>query len=197
MADRLAFNLFGDQSLDTHAFLADFIRRGDQGILAKGFLDQVGRAIWLEVESMPALERQRLPVFRTLQQLNEKYHSHHPKHPGIDGALVGITQLAHFIDHAEKNWEDVSNSQTINVGLCSGLFAATAVASSPCLSTLVPLAVEIVLMSFRTGTYVQSIAERLSPTTSDSSESWTHIYPGVKEIQASTALASFQDTNVT
>lgn len=98
MADRLAFNLFGDQSLDTHAFLANFIRRGDQGVLAKAFLDQVGRALWREVESLPALERQRLPVFRTLQQLNESYHSHHPKHPGIDGALVCITQLAHYIE---------------------------------------------------------------------------------------------------
>ncbi|RKU45682.1 Type I Iterative Polyketide synthase (PKS) [Coniochaeta pulveracea] len=195
MADRLAFNLFGDQSLDTHAFLANFIRRGDQGVLAKAFLDQVGRALWREVESLPALERQRLPVFRTLQQLNESYHSHHPKHPGIDGALVCITQLAHYIDHASKHHEDTNNRHTINVGLCSGLFAATAVASSQCVSTLVPLAVQIVLISFRAGTYVQSIAERLSPTTSDSSESWTHIYPSVKEVQASTALAAFHDAH--
>jgi hypothetical protein len=98
--------------------------------------------------------------------------------------------------HASKNYEDTNNRVTINVGLCSGLFAATAVASAQCVSALVPLGVQVVLMAFRTGTYAQSIAERLSPTTSDSSESWTHIYAGVKDVQASAALDAFHDAYV-
>jgi iterative type I PKS product template protein len=89
----------------------------------------------------------------------------------------------------------VTNRQTFNVGLCSGLFAATAVASTPSLSTLVPVAVEVVLMAFRVGTHVHSLAERLSPT-SEASESWSHIYPSVKEMQASTALAEFHESHV-
>ena len=97
--------------------------------------------------------------------------------------------------HAEKNWEDVTNRQTFNVGLCSGLFAATAVASTPSLSALVPVAVEVVLMAFRVGMHVHCLAEKISPTT-EASESWTHIYPGVKEAQASKALAEFHDVNV-
>jgi hypothetical protein len=101
----------------------------------------------------------------------------------------------HLLSHAEKNWEDVTNRQTFNVGLCSGLFAATAVASTPSLSTLVPVAVEIVLMAFRVGTHVHSLAEKLSPT-AESSDSWTHIYPGVKESQASTVLAEFHKFDV-
>ncbi|OIW23644.1 ketoacyl-synt-domain-containing protein [Coniochaeta ligniaria NRRL 30616] len=190
MADRLAFLLFGDQSLDTHGFLADFIRRGDQGILAKTFLEQSGRALWKEVEGLPALDRARLPIFRSLSHLNERYHAQSVKHPGIDGALLCVSQLAHYIDHAEKNWEDVTNRQTFNVGLCSGLFAATAVASTPSLSALVPVAVEVVLMAFRVGLHVHSLAEKLSPTL-EASESWTYIYPGVKEAQASTVLSDF------
>ncbi|KAB5518102.1 conidial yellow pigment biosynthesis polyketide synthase [Coniochaeta sp. 2T2.1] len=194
MADRLAFLLFGDQSLDTHSFLADFVRRGDQGILAKTFLEQSGRALWKEVEGLPALDRARLPIFRSLAQLNERYHAQVIKHPGVDGALLCVSQLAHYIDHAEKNWEDVTNRQIFNVGLCLGLFAATAVASTPSLSALVPVAVEVVLMAFRVGMHVHGLAEKLSPT-SEASESWTHIYPGVKEAQASKALAEFHEAN--
>lgn len=99
MNDWLAFLLFGDQSLDTHGFLADFIRRDDHGILTKAFLEQIGRALWKEVEGLPALDRRRLPIFRTLSQLNETYHAQVTKHPGVDGALLCVSQLAHYIEY--------------------------------------------------------------------------------------------------
>ncbi|KAB5511199.1 conidial yellow pigment biosynthesis polyketide synthase [Coniochaeta sp. 2T2.1] len=194
MPDRLAFLLFGDQALDTHGFLVDFVRRGDQGILAKNFLEQAGSALWKEVEGLPALDRARFPLFRSLAQLNERYYAQAIKHPAVDGALLCVSQLTHYINHAEKNWEDVTNRQTFNVGLCSGLFAATAIASTPSLSALVPIAVEVVLMAFRVGMHVHGLAEKLSPTV-EASESWTHIYPGVKEAQASKVLAEFHEAN--
>jgi hypothetical protein len=98
MADKLAFLLFGDQSLDTHGFLAEFFAQPKQGLLAKAFLEQAGHALRKEVERSTRLERSRLPVFRTLQQLNERYYAQKLKHPGIDGALLCITQLAHYIE---------------------------------------------------------------------------------------------------
>jgi len=98
MADKLAFLLFGDQSLDTHGFLAEFYRQEKRGLLAKAFLEQVGHALRKEVEGLPRLERSRLPIFHTLQQLNERYHAQKLKHPGIDGALLCISQLAHYIE---------------------------------------------------------------------------------------------------
>jgi len=103
MADRLAFHLFGDQSLDTHGFLADFVRRRDQGILAKTFLEQSGRALWKEVEGLPALDRAQLPMFQSLPQLNERYHAQPIKHPGVDGALLCVSQLAHYIEYVKSN----------------------------------------------------------------------------------------------
>jgi hypothetical protein len=99
MTDKLTFLLFGDQSLDTHGFLADFFRRGNQGYLAKGFLDQVAQALRKEVEGLPKLERSKLPTFRTLQQLNERYHAQKVKHPGVDGALLCVSQLGHYIEY--------------------------------------------------------------------------------------------------
>ncbi|CAK7202988.1 Type I Iterative PKS [Sporothrix eucalyptigena] len=195
MADRLAFLLFGDQSLDTYAFLSGFYREENQGILAKAFLNQAGEALLREIESLGRLERPKLPLFKTLQQLNERYHAQEKKHPGLDGALLCVTQLAHYIDHAEKNWEDVTrHDHTFLVGLCSGLFAAAAIASTPSLSALVPVAVQAVLMAFRTGLYVSSLADQLCPPT-EKSESWTYILPSQQEDAVRGMLAEFCTSN--
>lgn len=98
MADRMAFLLFGDQSLDTHGFLAEFFRRGDASVLAKTFLDEAGEALRVEIEQLGALQRSKLPVFMSLPQLNEKYFHQSIKHPGVDSALLCISQLAHYIE---------------------------------------------------------------------------------------------------
>ena len=100
MADQMAFLLFGDQSLDTHGFLADFCRQGSPSILSKTFLEQATQALILEIDQLPRLERQKIPFFRTLQQLNEKYHAQTIKYPGIDSALLCVAQLAHYIEYA-------------------------------------------------------------------------------------------------
>ncbi|KAK4230211.1 PaPKS1 melanin biosynthesis polyketide synthase encoded by the PaPKS1 protein [Podospora fimiseda] len=197
MADNLAFLLFGDQSLDTHGFLAEFFRQEKQGILAKAFLEQAGQALRKEIEQLNRVERSRLPLFLNLRQLNERYYAQKLKHPGVDGALLCISQLAHYIDHAEKNYEDVTrHDRTLLVGLCSGMFAASAIASTPSLSTLVPVAVQAVLLAFRTGSHVHAIGERLNPV-DEQSESWTYIFPGLKEDDATSALDDFHQQNGT
>lgn len=99
----MTFLLFGDQSLDTHGFLAEFIRVGEPGILAREFLRQVGDALRDEVNSLPSVERISIPTFRTLRQLNEKYYTQSTKAPGIDSALLCVAQLAHYIEYATTN----------------------------------------------------------------------------------------------
>ncbi|KAI2624897.1 polyketide synthase [Hypoxylon sp. NC1633] len=191
MADQMAFHLFGDQSLDTHGFLADFYRRGNPSVLSREFLRLAGDALRDEIDRLPREERRKIPVFRTLQQLNERYHSQQIKFPGIDSALLCITQLAHYIDRSEKEYEDVADFKNTKLsGLCTGLFAATAIASSYSLSTLLPIAVQVVLMAFRTGSHVASLAERLNPAI-EKSESWTYVLPAAKEAEAKSILAEF------
>lgn len=80
-------------------------------------------------------------------------------------------------------------------GLCSGMFAAAAITSTPTLSTLVPVAVEVSLMAFRTGSHVNAMAERLC-LLSDRSESWTYILPGLSGDQARSILAKFNTAKV-
>lgn len=99
----MTFLLFGDQSLDTHGFLADFIRVGEPGVLAREFLRQVGDALKDEVNSLSWVERASIPIFRTLRQLNEKYYAQSTKVPGIDSALLCVAQLVHYIEYVILN----------------------------------------------------------------------------------------------
>lgn len=98
MSDKMAFLLFGDQSLDTHWFLADFCHRGNPSVLAQSFLVQVGSALGEEVEQLSTLDRQRVPNFSSIQELNEKYHIGETRNAAVDSALLCITQLAHYIE---------------------------------------------------------------------------------------------------
>ncbi|KAF2966958.1 hypothetical protein GQX73_g6613 [Xylaria multiplex] len=191
MADQISFLLFGDQSLDTHGFLADFLRRGSPSVLSREFLRLAGDALRDEIEDLPRVERQKIPTFRTLAQLNQGYHGQKVKCPGIDSALLCIVQLAHYIDHAEKNHEDVTRPENTRLsGLCTGLFAAAAIATSPSLSTLIPIAVQVVLMAFRVGSHVGSLSEQLSPP-AEKSESWTYVMSSVKDSDAKKILVDF------
>ncbi|KAK1783530.1 putative polyketide synthase [Copromyces sp. CBS 386.78] len=187
----LAFYLFGDQSLDTHAYLASHFRKLEKGILAKSYLDQVGYALRREIEQLPRTERSKLPDFLNLQQLNERYHAQPIKHPGVDGALLCISQLANYIDHMENNYDDLARPEnTCLIGLCSGLFAATAIACTKSLSELVPLAVQVTLMSFRVGRHVNKVAEQIYPTV-EKSESWTYIFTNISESAAGPVVQDF------
>lgn len=50
-------------------------------------------------------------------------------------------------------------------------------------------------MAFRTGRHVATMAERLCPP-AEHSESWTYIFPGVKQDLAESKLDEFHESNV-
>jgi hypothetical protein len=101
MSEKMAFLLFGDQSLDTHDFLAEVCHRGNLSILSRSFLEQVGAALREEVDKLPSLERQRVPKFSNIQELNKRYHVGEIKNSAVDSALLCITQLAHYIESVQ------------------------------------------------------------------------------------------------
>ncbi|KAK4131175.1 ketoacyl-synt-domain-containing protein [Trichocladium antarcticum] len=190
-----SFVLLGDQSLGSHDVLAALFRQSDPGILARVFLEQTGHALKKETERLSAVDRARIPEFRTLQQLNEKYHNQTRKHSGLDAALLCIAQLVHYLDHAERHHEDVTrHDRTHLVGLCSGLFAAFAISIAPSLSALVPVGVHTVLLAFRTGSYVHTLGQRLSSASVDE-DGWTYVFPGLTAEVVVSRLAEFQAAN--
>lgn len=85
-------------------------------------------------------------------------------------------------------------AETCLIGLCTGLFAAAAISSAPSLSGLVPVAVQFVLMAFRTGAHVAALAERLQGN-SEGSE-WTYVLPALGMAETSSILKDFHSENV-
>lgn len=77
------------------------------------------------------------------------------------------------------------------LGACTGLIAASAIASAGSLTTLLPLAVEAVRIAFRIGSYVGDVAQRVGGP-HDVLESWSTIV-AVSDMKA--AEAALDDYN--
>lgn len=75
------------------------------------------------------------------------------------------------------------------------MLAAAAITLTPTLSTLIPVAVQVVLMAFRTGSHVGAMAERLCPQI-EHAESWTYEVPDTNEAEAQATLDKFNKANV-
>ncbi|RAL64636.1 hypothetical protein DID88_001669 [Monilinia fructigena] len=193
----MSFLVFGDQSLDTHTFLTDFCQHGRPSILSRSFLEQAGSALREEIDRLPSLQRNRIPEFTTILELNKLYHAKNIRNPAVDSALLCIAQLSQYIDCYEKEYEDSTGpSETCLVGLCTGLFAAAAIASSPSMSQLIPIAIQVILMAFRAGSHVAALAERLN-NCSKLPESWTCIIAAAQESEVSSILYDFHKENTT
>lgn len=81
------------------------------------------------------------------------------------------------------------------MGLCTGIFAATAITSAPTLSALVPIAVEMVLVAFRAGSYVSKVADILE-NDNDEAESWTYLISEASEARVREILVEFHTSCV-
>ncbi|KAH8799437.1 hypothetical protein F5884DRAFT_825301 [Xylogone sp. PMI_703] len=159
MLDNIWFLYFGDYSQDTYEFLAEFYRRGNLSVLTRSFLHQVESVLKIEVNQLSAIQHQTILPFSTINDLNEKYYVTDSRNSAIDNALLCIAQLAHYIEHTDKfQYDSTRLSEACIIGASTGLFAAAAIASSGSLSELVSVAVEIVLIAFRTGFYVAAMA---------------------------------------
>lgn len=113
----MSFLVFGDQSVDTHDFLADFYRRGNPGLSSAAFLKGAGTALSNEIMKLPSYQRQSIPPFSTIRDLNERYYVSTHKCSGIDSALLCITQLANYIEY-DPSRSSVDNNSLIRCQSC-------------------------------------------------------------------------------
>ena len=152
--------IFGDQTADCRSFLTKvFQQRGS--LLLDAFLAQAAQAVRQEV-AVRGHGFSRIPDFGTIQELTDRYFKQEIADPAIESTIVCVSQLAHFIGHFEQ--QAIKYPTTAKdvrlVGLCTGLLAAAAVATSNSLVELIPYAVEAVRLAFRAGSCVSTIAER-------------------------------------
>lgn len=90
---------------------------------------------------------------------------------------------------------EISSQDNCLVGLCTGLLAATAITSARSASSLIPIAVEMVLIAFRTGLHVTRMAETLE-SADQASDNWTLVAPEVDEEVAKAVLVGFHAEHV-
>lgn len=87
-----------------------------------------------------------------------------------------------------------AETETHAVGLSTGLLAAAAIALSPAVPALIPLGVEIVLIAFRTGLHVGTVANHLGSQHEDSS--WAYDLSGITEAETRLLLSNFHAEQV-
>ena len=109
-------------------------------------------------------------------------------------ALLRVRSLysnSYAFSHSEKHCGDITQPhQTFLIGLCSGLWASSAISVSPSLPDLVHIGVQFVVFAFKTGTYVHSVSQHMSQT-SDRSRSWTYIFTGLDHDTVPAKLDAF------
>ncbi|KAL9004648.1 MAG: hypothetical protein Q9188_002539 [Gyalolechia gomerana] len=183
--------LFGDQTTDPREHLRGQLLSGRTNVLVNHLFQKVSTALRYETTQLPYLERDGIPSFATLEELLDRSLTMQAIHPGVASALLCVSQLAEYLESTctpDQNPHDPSN--TLVIGLCTGLLTAAAVASAPTPYRLIPLGVEVVLIAFRVGTYIHQTARQLD-ISHTGNDCWSSVVGGTTEEKAQDALNSF------
>lgn len=98
-----------------------------------------------------------------------------------------------FFEDRPLEYLQVSKTQIL--GICTGLLAASAVASCNSLTSLIPLAVQTVVVAFRLGSRVASTGAQIE-SRAERDQEWSTIVVGLGSEAAEAALADFNETQV-
>ncbi|KAI5927308.1 beta-ketoacyl synthase [Camillea tinctor] len=174
MADQLKLYLFGDQTYDIQAHLKELLRYRNNPVL-ESFMTKAYDAIRLEIYKLPVETRDDLPRFTCLDDL-VLWKQDGKRCIPLDMAVTCMYQLGSFISQVDT-WDFHANNSHV-LGLCTGALAAAAVGCSRNTLDLIPVAVDAVIVAFRTGMQVTDMAQRLQPSDSPD-QSWSIIVPGL------------------
>lgn len=182
--------LFGDQTAEQYPLLRKTVLRTGNASLST-FLERSSIALREEIKALPRQQRARFPDFMTINNLLDLYYEKGDKIPMLESAFITIAQLGHYIGYFSEHPEELPSAQSTRVlGLCTGLLAAAAVVSAKNVSDLVPLAVDFVRMSFRSGAIVNGPKSAMT-LTGEEKASWSTICTGTTEPAAKKALDAF------
>ncbi|KAL1587284.1 Non-reducing polyketide synthase PKS1 [Cladosporium halotolerans] len=182
--------LFGDQTAEQYPLLRKTVLRTGNASLST-FLERSSTALREEIKALPRQQRARFPDFMTINNLLDLYYEKGDKIPMLESAFITIAQLGHYIGYFSEHPEELPSAQSTRVlGLCTGLLAAAAVVSAKNVSDLVPLAVDFVRMSFRSGAMVNGPKSAMT-LTGEEKASWSTICTCTTEPAAKKALDAF------
>ncbi|KAJ5150806.1 type I iterative polyketide synthase [Penicillium canariense] len=208
MAQHYRIYLFGDQTYDVDAPLRELLHHSDPVLTS--FFERALQVLRLEVGQLPSELRCTFPRFSSIADLISR-RGDTGLHPGLEMALVLIYQLGSFIRlvhfpaqfiglvltssriHSEGGLEYPTASNTYLLGLCAGAFAAAAVSCSRSLVELLPIAVQTVVVAFRTGLCAGRIGNCIEPTATGSRE-WSILVAGMDSQTVEDTLEQFSAT---
>ncbi|KAI0017593.1 ketoacyl-synt-domain-containing protein [Xylariomycetidae sp. FL0641] len=186
MGDSMKLYLFGDQTFDIQADLKSLLRCRQDPVL-EDFLEKAYEALRVEIYSLPSEVRDDLPRFTSLDDL-VLWKQDGVRCIALDMAVTCLYQLGAFISRADSL--DFSATKSPVLGLCTGALAAAAVGCSRNTLELVPVAVDAVVVAFRTGMHVTNMAQRLQSSEA-SDKCWSMVVPGSASADA---VAKFCET---
>ncbi|RMZ77064.1 hypothetical protein DV738_g4567, partial [Chaetothyriales sp. CBS 135597] len=186
--------LFGDLTVPFESDLCLLLHIKDNPLL-KSFFEKVAFALREEIANLSAEQQAWLPRFTTLvdilPNLEGKIGS-----PVLRFALLCIHEIGLFIKYqTEGTHAYPTPDSACLLGICTGSFAAAAVASSRSLSELIPAAVEASLVAFRTA--LVSLQCHLDISKRDASKqcNWSAIV-NLKEDEVVRLVQKFVDSNL-
>ena len=208
--------LFGDQTNDFVPGLRQLVRNKDSALLSS-FLEKTHIALRQEITQQRREIQELLPRFSRVVDLLAAYSTDLDSTPILASTLTAIHQLGSFIRYARalemyflllfseiltnsSYYGDGSRSypsgQNNNVlGMCTGQLAACAVASASSAGELVALAVEVVVIAFRTGLHVTKTRDLLE-NGSDRNKNWSFIVPKLQVDLAASRIEQFSQSAV-
>ncbi|UJR12997.1 hypothetical protein I4U23_000023 [Adineta vaga] len=127
------------------------------------FFTQSCNALKYEISLLNRLDRNQFPVFNTLSELIDNYYQFCAHNDTINGVLICLAQLGCFIRFMETTSSSYPSSDSIYVGLCTGLLSAAAIATSKSLTHLMTTAIDIVRICFKIGLVAKRRAKQLEP----------------------------------
>lgn len=186
--------IFGDQTVDPQQFLVDALLRKEKPLLA-GFLERTHVALRAEIGRLPRYRRDQLPDFSSVHELARRYYGSKTRDPALDSTLLSVAQFSHWIAlHEDRPLEYPVPKDTQILGVCTGLLAASAVASCPSLAPLIPLAVETVAIAFRAGELVATVSDRLEQRLEN--DTWSTIIGGQHMFSIESEIEEFNKEQV-
>ncbi|KAI1363172.1 polyketide synthase for naphthopyrone YWA1 [Xylaria arbuscula] len=168
--------LFGDQTHDFVPGLRQLLRAKDCPLLLS-FLEKTHLALRLEIAQQSRQTQELLPRFANIGDLFAAYSPEHEAASVLASTLTTIYQLGGFIRYYGDGCREYpSGPNHVVVGMCTGQLAASTIASASSVGELVSLAVQAVVIAFRTGIHVTNTRDLVSNDT-DKTQNWSYIAP--------------------
>ena len=214
MAEAFQFLLFGDETGDFREPLQKLCQR-QRGIIFSHFMEGLNHTLRDEVRRQPRYVKKLIPPFTDVRDLVTQYQDSTSRNQILETTLTCICQLGTVIRCVLRNWvmskrnnslhsffddhpsQYIVPSNTVLVGLCTGMLAATAVSASHSVLDLVANALRVVRVAFRIGVKVNDTAQRLSGTHDvHASQSWSRLVVGVQKEASITEVEEFNERKV-